>query len=952
MVRGLQHGARLAYLESKLPGYFIAVKEGYGPEYLAQVEAGFFRRFHPSKGDAHEPSAEELAKVEDDGEDDEILVEPFRKENESLEDFQKRMDDFRSLKDVVAAKIAQIDRWMRYRYRKQQEVNLKESDAFQKLLTKLTGMDSGPGRRRPAYVEWARANPELVDELVRAQMNAKREVPDGDSIRAAAIREAFTNRPKSERQDWEKKALDDFRESCSKGVLAARLPGYLLWAHRHATEVDQHVQVALAAQERQKAQEFAKKGPDAYVAVRQDVVKRAFGDLPEDQKNHWVDVSKKNHEGRIEKYEKEKAAGFSMAPEARQQAIDRITTFLTPILEGLNEATGWNFSLFGGGPEPIDAGRLNTVAMHIGKTAGPVPMTFGAMFRPQIKKNFNGMFGVFLKKCFSTSCLLGVAECQSRAIQDPHLQRPDDVLEDLTYTVVRERLEDQGERGDSPSDPLPSSSSVSIQPSRQHTQPSTSSTKSSASMMAGAKQVVPVKPIQADRTLASKAFSGPGSHARIRPPMGPPRAPLQGAVAPSSSSSLPTSTSVSSNTKGKKPSAVTSQKPRAPSPISVPSSPQSSPSMPPASLLPASPISVRSSPEPDHSGHASSPIDLVSSPAPTPSRTYKSRPRVSSPTKARVTTKASSSSRRVTSTFVGVVIPVKPHITEEEVAKDSDDDTPLVQISDDEKSDVDDLRETVMGKGKASAASGASSNAVSAPAPSIPKKRRLAGGSKPSDQTLGEPEPSASAPGPRTKRRKTETAISNTLVDPVPEHVPHMVSTPSSAPSYVQSVLSIVHEAQMDRQLCDVVMNWLRLDKNANYTGGRLLATDRLTDVGDWIARGCPVGYKRKHMKDLGKFGDAFEQWYKNCAPAWRKDEGRGIRLTRRSGEDWSPLAIFGANGIVSFVVALAWWKMEVKNMPCRTPRERQDKLVKFAMYEGALDEIEYTFRCLREAGY
>ncbi|KAK7017492.1 hypothetical protein VNI00_018621 [Paramarasmius palmivorus] len=61
-----QQGARLEYLESKVPGYIVAVHEGYGPEFLAQVVAGYLRRFRPDKGEDYEPTAEELAAIDDD----------------------------------------------------------------------------------------------------------------------------------------------------------------------------------------------------------------------------------------------------------------------------------------------------------------------------------------------------------------------------------------------------------------------------------------------------------------------------------------------------------------------------------------------------------------------------------------------------------------------------------------------------------------------------------------------------------------------------------------------------------------------------------------------------------------------------------------------------------------------------------------------------------------------
>ena len=43
------------------------------------------------------------------------------------------------------------------------------------------------------------------------------------------------------------------------------------------------------------------------------------------------------------------------------RAIEAIARFVQPVLEGIFLRTGWPVSLFAGGPEPADGGRLNLV---------------------------------------------------------------------------------------------------------------------------------------------------------------------------------------------------------------------------------------------------------------------------------------------------------------------------------------------------------------------------------------------------------------------------------------------------------------------------------------------------------------------------------------------------------------------------------------------------------------
>ncbi|KAK7017499.1 SERTA domain-containing protein 3 [Paramarasmius palmivorus] len=823
-------------------------------------------------------------------EDEEWLVEPVRKEIEVVEEFLKRLEEFKELKKVVGAKIDQVERWMRYRYRKQQELDMKESDAYRKLLSKLTGLDMGPGRRRAAYVEWGHANPELVDDLVRNHLSSKM---DERVLRAAAIQEGWSAVLPEDQESWNEKALSRFKEDCEAGIVGASYPGYLLWAHRHSLEVDQRMKVAVT--ENAKACKYVKKGSDSYIAVRQEVVKREFSKLSKEDQQKWRDVAEVNHQNRVAEYNKLKAAPYSTAPEDRQKAIERLGVFMTPILEGVSEATGWNFSLFGGGPEPLDGGRLNTMALHVGVTAGPVPSTFGGLFRSQIKQSINKLFGAFLKKCFS------VAECRSRALASTGLPRGVDE-EDPTHTIVRDTIEDQGDRGE-PSSSLPPTEKASA---KQTVKPGP---------VPKPFQHPVAKPIQPTSTSSSASSSKSGTHARIRPPAGPPRLAPQGVSAPGAATK--TAKSAPSGTgKSKEVARETVSKGSRPStPISIHgSSPPSSPSIPPASLPPASPLSVRSSPapepEPVHqgSGAQASPINLFSSP-PVPSpRTYKGRKRATSGSPAKAPSNsgskhstASSASAstskgsRTRTSFVGVVIPVQPSSTSAKGRKR--------RLEDDD-----------------------SSPSLSAPTKS-----------------------SSSQPAPTSKRRKT---TDSQVEDPVPEHVPHMVSSPAGCAEYAQTVLSICHEAQMDRQFRDVVVNWLHLDGKAKYTGPRLSATQRPPDIGAWIARARPVGFKPKQMHDLKNYADDFEAWYKNCSPSWRKGNANGIRLSRDAGEDWSSIAKFGPNGIVNFVVGLAWWKQELRKLPCRTPRERQAKAGHFALYTAALEEIDYTFRSLRDAGY
>ncbi|KAK7025938.1 SERTA domain-containing protein 3 [Paramarasmius palmivorus] len=434
---GVFHGAPLRFLEARLPGYFTAACEGYGTEFLAEVQREYFKIWKPNAVVDEQLTDEEIEQIlANDAEDeDDLLVKPVQEDDETLEAFDARMEEFSEAKKRVAVKCGQMDRWFQYRFRKAQESNMKDSETFRRLMAKLTGTDTGPGRRRPAYVIWARDNAELIEGLLRDYWMKKLNLKDEASIRLEVIEKEFAKLSEDQQKSCADEALAEFSKSCSQGVLGAPRSAILFWASDNYAAVDSLVAGEVA--ETQKAVKFLKKGSSAYVAVRQEVVKRAFDSLSTEEKKQWSDTAKSEHEARVEKWNKEKNLPFPQDPESLQKCINGISNFLTPILEGVHEATGWCFSLFSGGPEPVDKGRLNTVALHIGKSAGPVQMTFGAAFHPQIKQSFNPLFGKFLKRTYS------VVECRRRALDSSSQNRLADGVEDTTFAVVYDSVDDR-----------------------------------------------------------------------------------------------------------------------------------------------------------------------------------------------------------------------------------------------------------------------------------------------------------------------------------------------------------------------------------------------------------------------------------------------------------------------------------------------------------------------------
>ncbi|KAL0576159.1 SERTA domain-containing protein 3 [Marasmius crinis-equi] len=377
---GAFQGSRKSYLEAALPGYFKAVEQGCGPEFLQTTIRGYLKRYPIDLDEKTEPTEEQLARV-DDNEASPDVHAPSRDPGESEKDFEARVEVFEQQKKDTRAKIDQITRWFKYRHGKRDESSMKgEPHPLDILLGQLAGITiSKPGRMRTAYNVWGKENQELIDELIAERQESK--AGDGPELDFSGSGE----------QDGEASKNKRGRKGKQK-----------------------------------KVRKFVKNGEEAFLAVRQEIMMSEFAKLPEDVQSDWKARAEEEHKERLEKWKACQGAQFSTAPEDRQKCIDRLVKFMQPILDGVYKATGWPCTLIAGGPEPADAGRLNILSIHSGTTSGPVPLTFGAACRPAFKKYWILVFTAFLQMCFT------MEESKSRS------------LVNTTMPCLRSQLEDQG----------------------------------------------------------------------------------------------------------------------------------------------------------------------------------------------------------------------------------------------------------------------------------------------------------------------------------------------------------------------------------------------------------------------------------------------------------------------------------------------------------------------------
>ncbi|KAL0564596.1 SERTA domain-containing protein 3 [Marasmius crinis-equi] len=358
---GAFHGSRKVFLEAALPGYFNAVKEGCGPEFLQTTVRRYLKHYPIEIGEDMEPTENFLAGVRDDEASLDVFP-PTKDVDETEEVFKARVACFERQKKETKSKLDQIVCWFKYHYNKQHENRMKgDPHALDILLANLAGITlTKPGRMRTAYNVWGKENQELIDELIAQRLDSK----GGDE---------------------------------SEGGESGGEPGETSKRKKKG---------------KKRSKKFVKNGEEAYLAVRQEITMSEFAKLPDDVQHEWKTRAEEEHKLRLERWKAVQSADFSTSPEDRQKCIDRLVKFLQPILDGVSKATGWTCTFIVGGPEPADAGRLNILSIHSGTTSGPIPMTFGTACRPAFKKYWIPIFTAFLQMCFS------IEESKSRSLVD------------------------------------------------------------------------------------------------------------------------------------------------------------------------------------------------------------------------------------------------------------------------------------------------------------------------------------------------------------------------------------------------------------------------------------------------------------------------------------------------------------------------------------------------------
>ncbi|KAK7022849.1 SERTA domain-containing protein 3 [Paramarasmius palmivorus] len=476
--------------------------------WAADFLADLVRRYfkrYPPGLDHSEEPSREHLEQVNDDEPDPEVLPPVRKDGQSVEEFQAALVEFEKLQKVIDRRICQIRRWMSYHHSKE---NPKKD----------------PGEWDPWAAFLAKLSGVPVD------------------------------RPGRQRTAYNRWAMDN-KEKLDPLIKA-----------KVATAVAEAKAAQTAGADIKKS---GRKGPSAFVKIRQDVIIAEFEKLPEAERIHWKDVAESDHRVLTQKWHDAVNKPVDTSPEARQACIENIAAFVMPFLNGLSERTGWNATIIMGGPEPADDGRLNIYA----------------------RWNAVGHATAFLKDCFP------VAECQARRLSQP---APTLASLGVEEGIDHHRVDDHV--GGAQDNPLPTTSAI---PTPTSSSATTTSLVSTTNTSSGPSKALAAATSNASKASTSKSIA---SNAKNGPSTATPAPTMSNVTTAKSAQRKPTATQpLRAVLVG--PSSVSSR--RSPPPPVDSSSPEASPCLSPPPLpLPieeAHSVPLHRSPLPQQPSFSSSP---------------------------------------------------------------------------------------------------------------------------------------------------------------------------------------------------------------------------------------------------------------------------------------------------------------------------------------------------------
>ncbi|KAF9470439.1 hypothetical protein BDN70DRAFT_939712 [Pholiota conissans] len=212
---GAFRGSRKEFLMNEKVNYSAGVVGGYASEALAAIQRRYFKRFPIDLPHDEEPSAESLAEVNDEAPDEDVSGPD--EQRMTVEQFKAAMDLVEERRTLLGYRKAQIKRWLAYQHMKDNDLNPKDSGAYNPynaLMVKLTGKEVSRPRLKTAANTWRKTKRDEIEAELKRRLGddlkekKERLVTESDKI----AREMFKGLSDEEQRHWKGVAMDEHNE--------------------------------------------------------------------------------------------------------------------------------------------------------------------------------------------------------------------------------------------------------------------------------------------------------------------------------------------------------------------------------------------------------------------------------------------------------------------------------------------------------------------------------------------------------------------------------------------------------------------------------------------------------------------------------------------------------------------------------------------------------------------